>query len=435
MKKEQKEKIANAVKGLREMKNTLTGQAREFADAVVGALETLEASEEEHDVDEVLAEIDRLRKDYEATRAEDTERVDNALQTLRNQLAAMQAGGVKKNHLTRKVANEVASAILRAHGKDTIADAVGEVLKKNGITGLEAAEVVDYAIEIKVEYLNPLYRQFKKVPYTKFFYTEADLSAATAIAKQWLKGKELTDTEKKIQQLDVTPKTIVTDYIYKRQQVAFKDLDDMERAGSIAEFLQFISNELYQMIVDTIVMHILVKDTVNAQGDEITTFESLVDATTPFITTIAGNNTGLVAFLASLGYATPDLTNRAQLIAAMRYASDRVFNPRGKHKVGILNATTLTTISAYRYADGGDVHFRSREEVAAQLGVDEIFTTDLLANGAFIAMLPDGYWVNEQKAIEVAYPTYEKNVRNFQKEINAGGAVHDLYSVARLTVE
>lgn len=328
MKKEQKEKITNAVKGLREMKNTLTGQAREFADAVVGALETLEASEEEHDVDEVLAEIDRLRKDYEATRAEDTERVDNALQTLRNQLAAMQAGGVKKNHLTRKVANEVASAILRAHGKDAIADAVGDVLKKNGITGLEAAEVVDYAIEIKVEDLNPLYRQFKKVPYTKFFYTEADLKAATAIAKQWLKGKELTDTEKKIQQLDVTPKTIVTDYIYKRQQVAFKDLDDMERAGSIAEFLQFISNELYQMIVDTIVMHILVKDTVNAQGDEITTFESLVDATTPFITTIAADNTGLVAFLASLGYTTPNLTDRAQMIAAMRYASDRVFNPR-----------------------------------------------------------------------------------------------------------
>jgi len=434
MKKEQKEKITNAIKGLREMKNTLTGQAREFADAVVGALETLEASEEEHDVDEVLAEIDRLRKDYEATRAEDTERVDNALQTLRNQLAAMQAGGVKKNHLTRKVANEVASAILRAHGKDAIADAVGEVLKKNGITGLEAAEVVDYAIEIKVEDLNPLYRQFKKVPYTKFFYTEADLKAATAIAKQWLKGKELTDTEKKIQQLDVTPKTIATDYIYKRQQVAFKDLDDMERAGSIAEFLQFISNELYQMIVDTIVMHILVKDTVNAQGDEITTFESLVDATTPFITTIAADNTGLVAFLSSLGYTTPNLTDRAQRIAAMRYASDRVFNPRGKHKVGILNATTLTTISAYRYADGGDVHFRSREEVAAQLGVDEIFTTDLLGDGAFIAMLPDGYWVNEQKAIEVAYPTYEKNVRNFQKEINAGGAIHDLYSVARLTV-
>lgn len=102
--------------------------------------------------------------------------------------------------------------------------------------------------------------------------------------------------------------------------------------------------------------------------------------------------------------------------------------------MGILNATTLTTISAYRYADGGDVHFRSREEVAAQLGVDEIFTTDLLGDGAFIAMLPDGYWVNEQKAIEVAYPTYEKNVRNFQKEINAGGAIHDLYSVARLTV-
>jgi hypothetical protein len=69
MKKEQKEKITNALKGLREMKNTLTGQAREFADAVVGALETLEASEEEHDVDEVLAEIDRLRKELEDAKA------------------------------------------------------------------------------------------------------------------------------------------------------------------------------------------------------------------------------------------------------------------------------------------------------------------------------------------------------------------------------
>ena len=49
-----------------------------------------------------------------------------------------------------------------------------------------------------------------------------------------------------------------------------------------------------------------------------------------------------------------------------------------------------------------------------------------------IVMLPDGYWYNEKNAISVAYPKYEENVMNYQKERNIGGAIHDLFSTAVL---
>lgn len=438
MKKEQKEKITNAVKGLREMKNTLTGQAREFADAVVGALETLEASEEEHDVEEVFAEIDRLKEQVNKTEAETREDVANRLQKLENKIAGMMQKTDKKNMLTKKVANEVAKAILNANGKDGIADSVAAVLKRNSIVGFTASEIVDWAVELKIEDLNPLWRQFHKTVYNTWYYNSEDFNAAfETVAHQHNRH----DSEKFTQQFSVSKKQIATDYVYKMQQIAFKDLDDIEEAGGLQDFLQMISNELYQMIVDTIVQFILTGETPNASAQmpsELTTFESVKAASPEFVTvtTHLGNKAQLIAFLNTLGYDTNGLlavldTNANALLAAIRYTSDQVWNPRSKHKVAIMSSATLTKISAYRYSENGDLLFRSKEDVAAQIGVDEIITSDLMGDNVTI-MLPDGYWVKEVKAIDVAYPVYEKNVRNFQKEINAGGAFHDILCCATL---
>lgn len=437
MRKEQKEKIANCLKEARAIRDGLTGNAREFADAVVGALEALESDEEEHTIEEVFAELDRLKETVNKSEEEAREEVANRIQKLENKIAGMAQNVDKKNSLTKKVANEVAKAILGAGSKEAIADSVSKVLKRNSIEGFTAAEIVDWAVELKIEDLNPLWRQLHKTTYNTWYYNADDLLAAyNTIAHQHNEH----DTEKNVQVLNVTKKQIATDYVYKMQQIAFKDLDDIEEAGGLQEFLQMISNELYQMIVDTIVQYILLGRTANeGTQSEITTFESVQTAEPAFVTNILNSDTGLSAFLRELGFDTTDVlnllpTDANACLAAIRYVSDKVWNPRSKRKVAIMSGAMLTRISSYRYSENGDLLFRSKEEVAAQIGVDEIITSDLMGFRVTI-MLPDGYWVKEVKSIDVAYPVYEKNVRNFQKEINAGGAFHDILSCATIQIQ
>lgn len=436
MRKEQKEKIANCLKEARAIRDGLTGNAREFADAVVGALEALESDEEEHTIEEVFAELNRLKETVNKSEEEAREEVANRIQKLENKIAGMAQNVDKKNLLTRKVANEVAKAILGASGKDAIADSVSKVLKRNSIEGFSAAEIVDWAVELKIEDLNPLWRQLHKTTYNTWYYNVTDLLAAyDTVAHQ----QNEHGTEKLPQGLSVTKKQIATDYVYKMQQIAFKDLDDIEEAGGLREFLQMISNELYQMIVDTIVQHILLGETANrGTQSEITTFESVQEAGDDFVTNILNSDTGLSDFLKEQGFTEPAPTllpaDANACLAAIRYASDKVWNPRSKRKVAIMSGAMLTRISSYRYSKNGDLLFRSKEEVAAQIGVDEIITSDLMGYRVTI-MLPDGYWVKEVKSVDVAYPVYEKNVRNFQKEINAGGAFHDILSCATILIQ
>ena len=48
------------LEGLKEIRNTLSGNAREFADEVVKAFEALEADTDEHDVTTLKDEIDKI---------------------------------------------------------------------------------------------------------------------------------------------------------------------------------------------------------------------------------------------------------------------------------------------------------------------------------------------------------------------------------------
>ena len=76
----------------------------------------------------------------------------------------------------------------------------------------------------------------------------------------------------------------------------------------------------------------------------------------------------------------------------------------------------------------GDTIYRSKEEVAAMLGVDRIYVTDKAIG--VVCFIPEEYWVKEKAALQVSYPRYENNVMNYQRERNIGGAVHGLKSVA-----
>ena len=394
----------------RRVANAFSEKGQEAADAIRALIDELESAEVEVDetalaekIQEVLANAEPNTKTEEA--------IANAI--AKRMQAITDTVGAK--NLSAAVKNQISAAILRAASKEEVKNAVNAVLVKNDVTGLTFEDVVDYAVVESWGDLNPIFKQLHKTFFTKFFYNGQDVKTATLLAKQWDKSGE---TEKKIQEIAVTGKQILTKYIYKRQRAAQEDLDEIEKAGGLTNFLRFINEELDRMIVNTIVMAILIGDNVNELADRVTTFETIGSKKVSDLFTKVLNPEGETVTLKDF-----------------RRACDAVKNPNGKRKVAILSTSMLSQISEFKYSGTGTIMYRSTDEVAKQLGVDEVILCDLLdpEEGIYgIVMLPDGYWYNEKNAISVAYPKYEENVMNYQKERNIGGAIHDLFSTAVL---
>ena len=392
----------------RRVANAFSEKGQEAADAIRALIDELESAEVEVDetalaekIQEVLANAEPNTKTEEA--------IANAI--AKRMQAITDTVGAK--NLSAAVKNQISAAILRAASKEEVKNAVNAVLVKNDVTGLTFEDVVDYAVVESWGDLNPIFKQLHKTFFTKFFYNGQDVKTATLLAKQWDKSGE---TEKKIQEIAVTGKQILTKYIYKRQRAAQEDLDEIEKAGGLTNFLRFINEELDRMIVNTIVMAILIGDNVNELADRVTTFETIGSKNASDLFTKVLNPEGETVTLKDF-----------------RRACDAVKNPNGKRKVAILSTSMLSQISEFKYSSTGTIMYRSTDEVAKQLGVDEVILCDLLdpEEGVYgIVMLPDGYWYNEKNAISVAYPKYEENVMNYQKERNIGGAIHDLFSTA-----
>lgn len=395
----------------RRIANSFAPASQEAADALRALIDELEAAEVEVDMDmftEKVKEILAAAEPNEKTTAAIAEAIAKRMQAVTNT--------AKGATLSVKVKNEIAAAILRADNKEAVKDAVNKVLVKNDISGLTFEDVVDYAIVENWGDLNPIFKQLHKTMFTKFFYNDDELQTASLIAKQWDKTG---NAEKTIQDIEATGKTISTKYIYKRQRAAQEDLDEIEKAGQTSNFLRFINEELDRMIVNTIVMAILVGDTINAVGKRVTSFETIGTKTTDDVFTSIVN---------------PE-TEGDVALSDFRALADAVKNPYGKRKILITSTKLLSIIAKFVYASGGSEVFHAKEDVAKMIGVDEIITSDLIQEGSGmygICMLPDGYWYNEKNAISVAYPKYEENVMNYQKERNIGGAIHDLYSTAVL---
>lgn len=385
----------------RQINNAFSEKGAEVAKALNDLLTELEGSDVEVNEEELKAKVEEIFKTL----------MPNTEEVVANALAKKMAEikNAINPELSVEVKNQITAAILRSK-KEEVKNAVNEVLVKNGVTGMTFENAVDYVISESWGNLNPLLMMFKKVPYTKFFYNSADLSEAKILAKQWDKSGT---SEKKIQEIEVNGKTINTKYVYKRQAIAQEDMDEIERVGEGTNFLRFINEELDRQIANTIVKTILVGDSTNQAADRLTTFESIStkSASDVFTTIVTGTAT----------------------LAKVREASDKVKNPNGLKKVAIMSQTTLTAISTYIAATGATEDYRSKEEIAGKIGVDEIVVVDVLpATTHAIIMIPEEYWYVEKNSLAVSYPKYEMNQINYQKERNCGGAIHGLYSTAVL---
>lgn len=387
----------------RKVKNAFSEEGAEAAAAIRDLIDELENAEIEIDERELASRVEETIRAFNG-RA-DEEVPANVANALARKFAEMQKTMPVSDKLTPAVKNQVAAAILRAKGKEAIKDAVNGVLVKNGITGLTFNETIDFAINDNWGDSDELFAALKKVNFSKFFYTEQDFNNADVKAHGWTKTSE---TEKEIQQLTVQGKTITTQYIYKRQQIAFEDLDDIEESGSTATFLRWLDEELDRQIINAIVSVLLGN---NTDFNDITTIESLPGAGTTD------------AFRTAVTVANPT----AVTFAEARSIVDAVVAGRGA-KWLVMSQAQLTALAKFKYAEGGDDIFRSKEEVAAMLGVERIYVTDKAIG--VVCFIPEEYWVKEKNAMQVSYPKYEFNVMNYQRERNIGGAVHGLKSVA-----
>ena len=391
-------KIRNAKK---QIKNELTEDAAELKASLVAMLDELENAEVEIDEAELAS---RIREAIDAYNRDEKSEVPAAVaNALAEKFKALQNSMPKSEKMTAAVKNQVAAAILRAQNRESIQNAVDAVMVKNGITGLTFNETIDFAVNDNWGTSDELFNALRKVPFSKFFYTTQDFNNAKVVAHGWDKTSE---TEKEIQQLTVTGKTIATQYIYKRQQIAFEDLDNLEESGGTATFLRWINEELDRQIVNAIVAVMLGNTT---DFTDITSIEPLIGATDAFRTAVTVTDAADVTF------------------AEARSIADAVATGRGA-KWMVMNQAQLTALSAFVYASGGDTIYRSKEEVAAMLGVDRIYVTDKVS--AVICLVPDEYWVKEKAAMQVSYPKYEMNAMNYQRERNIGAAIHGLKTVA-----
>lgn len=387
----------------RKVKNAFSEEGAEAAAAIRDLIDELENAEIEIDERELAARVEEVIRAFNG-RA-DEEVPANVADALAKKFAEMQKTMPVSDQLTPAIKNQVAAAILRAKGREAVTDAVNAVMVKNGITGLSFNDTIDFAINDEWGTSDELFAALRKVQFSKFFYTEQEFDDPDVVAHGWDKTSE---TEKVIQQLTVNGKRIDTQYVYKRQQIAFEDLDDIEESGSNATFLRWLDEELDRQIINAIIA-VLLGNTTNFT--DIPTIEPLV-------------GTGVTdVFRTAVTVADPT----AVTFTEARAIVDAVIAGRGA-KWLVMTQAQLTALAAFVYASGGDTIYRSKEEVAAMLGVERIYVTDKALG--VVCFIPSEYWVKEKNAMKVSYPRYENNVMNYQRERNIGGAVHGLKSVA-----
>lgn len=391
------------------IKNSFTEDGQRAADAIVEAINAMGGEETEYSLEDLQGKLNDLCEAAKSLNEEQREIVENMI---RMQMKNITNVAGKKN-VSAECKREVINAIMSgAKNSAALREQVRAIAVKNGLDGLTFEDVIDYEIQDKFGAENWLFDRLHKTEFDKFFYTTADMSVAESIAKGWLKTNE---GKKAIQVLEAQGKKIDPQFIYKIQQMALEDLEKIRKAGKENTIIGYVTNELRRVVINTIVMAILVGDNVNTGSAQVVSFETIgTKASTDAFTIVA-----------TAAAAIPT-------VSEVRSLADQLHNPFGHEKVAVMNAATKTALAAYIYAAGGDEYYRSDAELAGQLGVDAIYTTNLVADGNVILMIPEEYWVHEVAEVEVSYPQYDANVVNWQYERLAGGAIHGLASTAVL---
>lgn len=414
-------KTQMAVARLREIKNSLTGDARDFADAVLAAFQELQDDEQEHGIEDLQKQVEDISKKFATT--EDVEnsigRVkDEILRTVRDSMVGGNQGPV-----SQQVANAVCAALVNSANRaecvaklNKIAAENGITLKKkqNDLTGLTYQELVDYSLNIKQDDADEVFDALKQTPFGTFFYAQLDAKNAKQIAKQWDKTAE-AGVAKDIQEVAVNGKTLTTKSIYKMLRVANEDLDSAAEAGQENALIASGRAELRKSVKSAVVRAMLIGDTVNPDGKKITTFETV------------GTKTATDLYTTVLNPEAADVTIADMLRLVKSVKTER--------KWLFISSAMEVKLRTMIYAAGGTTMIIGLDELAKMLGVERIINKDYLdeVNGLHAVVIdPSEYWVKNKKTLDVTFPEYKENSLYLLYEMNMGGAIHGIQSTAVL---
>lgn len=398
-------KFKLGISDLKEIKDYFNENASEASSKIIELIKRLEEAEVEIDEKTLYEEIKTY---FEETNPVDEKMEEKIAEEVANAFSKLNKQETKMEK--KEVKNEFTKAVMGARNRDEALKAVKDFEVKNGISftsGNFETPKVDY--DIKNEWFegDELFNALNQTEISKFFYTTQDWDDTYAKAAAWTKGS--TD-EKAIQALTLTPKVINTGYIYKRQRYAQEDLDDINDAGKLSQFLDWTTAELRRHVIDMVVAGVI-------GTKSVTNIEGITTSNSAFTTVKAVTG----ASAQDMSHITLD--NVREIVDAVRGQGERWL---------VINRKDLTRLAKHIYASGGTSDYMTKEEVAMQVGADRIYVTDLQTEGRVVCFIPSEYFIKIKNTLNVAYPQWELNAQNMQFEMNIGGAIHGLLSSSLL---
>ncbi len=396
---------------LQGIKNALTGDAKDFADAVLSAFQSMADDDQEHGVEELTAKVEEIAGEYVSKQD-----VENKIAEVRESILRMvRANGAgEQSKLTPEIAKQVANAILRSRSHAEAMNALDGVIAKNDLTGITYQGLVDYTINIKQGDADEVFDALSVTPFTKWFYGELDEKNADQVAKQWDKTQQ-KGIEKDLQKLALNGKSIECKEVYKMQRIANSDLNAAEEAGQQVQLLASVSGELRKAIKAAAVRAILIGDKVNSGNKQITSFETIgTKKVTDVFTTVLNPEGAEVTLVDLLRTVKEVKTERKWLF---------------------ITSALEVKLRKMLYAAGGTATIIGLEDMAKMIGVERVINKDYLANEEglhAIVMSPDEYRVKIRKTLEVPFPEWKENAQYLLAEMDMAGAIHGIKSTAVL---
>ena len=396
---------------LQGIKNALTGDAKDFADAVLSAFQSMADDDAEHGVEELTAKVEEIAGEYVSKQD-----VENKIAEVRESILRMvRANGAgEQSKLTPGIAKQVANAILRSRSHAEVFAALDGVIAKNDLTGLSYQGLVDYTLNIKQGDADEVFDALSVTPFAKWFYGELDESNAEQVAKQWDKSQQKGIT-KDLQTLALNGKSIECKEVYKMQRIANSDLNAAEEAGQQVQLLSSVSGELRKSIKAAAVRAILIGDKVNSGNKQITSFETI------------GTKKATDVFTTVLNPEGAEVT----LVDLLRTVKE----VKTERKWLFITSALEVKLRKMLYAAGGTATIIGLEDMAKMLGVERVINKDYLANEEglhAIVMSPDEYRVKIRKTNEVPFPEWKENAQYLLAEMDMAGAIHGIKSTAVL---
>lgn len=380
--------------------NTLSEEARADAEALI--------AEKEAEIQAIKDMIDELEADEEdkseeliARLAEMTAKIEE----IENGLKAPKGLIKVQNFIQSKEGEKAFMQVVQnsANGKEFKANWKAK-LAENGITPADVMlppailQEVNDTWEKSAENFLSLLDVTGLVAYKVLTDTNAD---DTSRAQGHIKGKEKNE-----QVVDLTPKEIRAQFVYKYITI---DRETVEYEDTTGALMRFISRELAERVIHEIMRAVLVGDgrTGGAEG-KISKIEAVTAASALYQTTTTS------------AAAVPTIEEVATAVDSIDAEGDIVL---------FMSKQTFRSLSGYTAAAGGTVQYRTREEIADQLGVSQIITTRILrspaAGGAsVIAFVGKAYKIVgdlTMRGFENFILSYNKN--EYLTEVYVGGAL------------